>query len=83
MSEIRIHFPDNQPGNQYLIGSFLAIQFEHIESEIVARIAEHLIPFKHHAATAETLIQDFERDPFDGLLAVGGKVMIISSDAIE
>ena len=50
-------------------------EFEDFKSEIVARLAEHLIPFVQQAAAAETLIHDFERGLFDGLLAVGGKVM--------
>ena len=49
-------------------------EFEDFNSEIVARLAEHLIPFVQQAA-AETLIHDFERGLFDGLLAVAGKVM--------
>ena len=50
-------------------------EFEDFKSEIVARLAEHLIPFVQQAAAAETLIQDFERGLFDGPLAVGGIVM--------
>ena len=36
-------------------------EFEDFKSEIVARLAEHLIPFVQQAAAAETLVQDFER----------------------
>ena len=35
-------------------------EFQDFKSEIVARLAEHLIPFVQQAA-AETLVQDFER----------------------
>lgn len=50
-------------------------QFEVSKIEIVARLAEHLIPLAQQAASAGILIQDFERGLFGGLLAVGGKVM--------
>ena len=36
-------------------------EFQDFKSEIVARLAEHLIPFVQQAAAAETLVQDFER----------------------
>ena len=36
-------------------------EFKDFNSEIVARLAEHLIPFVQQAAAAETLVQDFER----------------------
>jgi len=52
-------------------------EFQDFKSEIVARLAAHLIPFVQQAAAAETLIQDFERELFDGLLPVGGKMMDI------
>ena len=53
----------------------MAIQFEVSKSEIVSRLAAHLIPLALEASAAGILIQDFERGLFGGLLAVGGKVM--------
>jgi hypothetical protein len=50
-------------------------QFEVSKIEIVARLAEHLIPLAQQAASAGIPIHDFERGLFGGLLAVGGKVM--------
>lgn len=50
-------------------------QFEVSKMEIVARLAEHLIPLAQQAALAGIPIYDFERGLFGGLLAVGGKVM--------
>ena len=49
-------------------------EFEDFTSEIVARHAEHLIPFVQQAAAAESLIHVFERDLFDRPLAVGRKL---------
>ena len=49
-------------------------EFEDFTSEIVAWLAEHLIPFVQQAVAAETLIHVFERGLFNGLLAVGGNV---------
>ena len=54
------------------VESSLTGEFEDCEGEIVAWLAEDLIPFVQQAA-AETLIHVFERGLFDGLLAVGGK----------
>ena len=51
----------------------MTIPFEVSKIEIVARLAEHLIPLAQHAASAGILIQDFERGLFGGILAVGGK----------
>jgi hypothetical protein len=53
----------------------MTIQFEVSKSEIVSRLAAHLIPLALEASAAGILIQDFERGLFGGLLAVGGKVM--------
>ena len=53
----------------------MTIQFEVSKSEIVSRLAVHLIPLALEASAAGILIQDFERGLFGGLLAVGGKVM--------
>jgi hypothetical protein len=51
------HFPAK---NSLLI--FVTSEFQDFKSEIVARLAEHLIPFvQQAAAAAETLVQDFER----------------------
>lgn len=50
-------------------------QFEVSKIEIVARLAEHLIPLAQQAASAGIRIYDFERGLFGGLLAVGGKVV--------
>jgi hypothetical protein len=50
-------------------------QFEVSKIEIIARLAEHLIPLAQQAASAGIPICDFERGLFGGLLAVGGKVM--------
>lgn len=50
-------------------------QFAVSKIEIVARLAEHLIPLAQQAASAGIPIYDFERGLFGGLLAVGGKVM--------
>jgi hypothetical protein len=59
----------------------MTVPFDMSKIEIVARLAEHLIPFAQHAASAGILIQDFERGLFGGLLAVGGKVMDAFLDA--
>ena len=56
------------------VESSLTGQFEDCKREIVAWLAEHLIPFVPQAAAAETLIHVFERGLFNGLLAVGGNV---------
>jgi hypothetical protein len=53
----------------------MTCQFEMSKIEIVARLAEHLVPLAQQAASAGILIQDFERGLFGGLLAIGGKVM--------
>lgn len=53
----------------------MTIGFEISKVEIVARLAEHLIPLAREASTAGLLIQDFERGLFGGLLAVGRQVM--------
>lgn len=53
----------------------MTIPFEVSKSEIVSRLAAHLIPFAREAAAVGIRIQDFERGLFDGLLAVGKKVM--------
>ena len=56
-------------------------QFEASKIEVVARLAEHLIPLARQAAAAGILIQDFERGSFGGLLAVGGTVMEVFLEA--
>ena len=53
----------------------MTVPFEVSKSEIVTRLAAHLIPWALKAAAAGIRIQDFERGLFGGLLAVGGKVM--------
>ena len=53
----------------------MTIPFEVSKSEIVSRLAGHLIPLALEASAAGIQIQDFERGLFGGLLAVGGKVM--------
>ena len=49
----------------------MTIQFEASKIEIVARLAEYLIPLAQQAASAGIPIYDFERGLFGGLLAVG------------
>ncbi len=39
----------------------MTVQFQDFKSAIAARLAPHLIPSVQQAATAETLIQDFEK----------------------
>lgn len=53
----------------------MAVPFEVIKSEIVSRLASQFSPLVQEAASAGILIQDFERGLFEGLLAVGAKVL--------
>ncbi len=39
----------------------MTVQFQDFKSAIAARLAPHLIPSVQQAATAETLIQNFEK----------------------
>jgi hypothetical protein len=53
----------------------MTIPFEVSKTEIVSRLAAHLIPLALEASAAGIVIQDFERGLFGGLLAAGGKVV--------
>ena len=54
-------------------------QFQDFKSEIVARLAEHLIPFVQQAAVVETLVQGCE----NGLEAIPLKGWWPSDDILK